>query len=97
MFEYINKIIIDCVQGTAMNNKDFSSKVYENENEYLLVLSPLKKDLQEFFSSIRIYIEKKDYSVHKMDMSEPSGDNTVITFVNKQFNVTIPDEIFAIK
>ena len=97
LFEHINKIIIDCVQGTAMNNKDFSMIVSENEKQYLLTLRPLKKDLQEFFSTISIYIEKNDYSVHKMDMIEPSGDNTVITFVNKQFNVDIPDEVFAIK
>lgn len=97
LFEQINKIIIDCVQGTAMDNKDFNVNVFESDNQYFLMLSPNKKDLKEFFSTINIYIEKKDYSVHKMDMNEPSGDNTVITFVNKQFNVNIPDAVFAVK
>jgi len=97
IFERINKIIIDCVQGTAMDNKDFSVKAYENENQYLLILTPLKKNFKELFANISIYIEKKDYSVYKMDMAEPAGDNTVITFVNKQFNVNIPDAVFSVK
>jgi outer membrane lipoprotein-sorting protein len=97
LFEHINNIIIDCVQGTAMDNKGFSVKLSENENYYLLTLVPLKKEMKEFFSTIYIYVDKKDYSVHKMDMREASGDNTVITFINKQINVTLSDEIFAIK
>ena len=97
LFEHVNKIIIDCVQGTAMDNKDFNVKAFENENQYVLTLSAAKKELKDFFSGISIYIEKKDYSVNKMDMAEPSGDNTVITFTNKQYNTNIPDEAFAVK
>ena len=97
IFAQINKIIIDCVQGTALDNKDFVPTVFENEIEFLLVLTPQKKELKEFFSTINIYIEKKDCSVHKMDMQEPSGDNTVMTFTNKQFNGIIPDEEFLVK
>ncbi len=97
LFEHINKIIMDCVQGTAIDNKSFSTKITENESYYLLTLIPQKKEMKDFFSTIYIYIDKKDYSVHKLDMQEASGDNTVITFVNKQINVTLSDEIFAIK
>lgn len=97
MFERINKIILDCIQGTAMDNKDFTAKVYESDSQYLLILTPQKKAFKELFANISIYIEKKDYSVFKMDMEEPSGDNTVITFTNKQFNVNIPDAVFSVK
>jgi outer membrane lipoprotein-sorting protein len=97
MFERINKIIIDCVQGTAMDNKDFSTKCLQSKTEYLLVLTPLKKNLKEMFSTISIYIEKNDYSINKMDMLDQSGDNTVISFLKKEFNVTIPDEVFFVK
>jgi len=96
LFENINKIIIDCVQGTAMDNKDFKAKAFESEKQYLLTLTPSRKNMQEFFLKINVFIEKKDYSVHKMDMIEPSGDNTLITFMNKQFNTNIPDAEFFI-
>ena len=97
LFELINQIIIDCVQGTALNNKNFSAKILESDKFYLLSLTPLKKELKEYFAAINIYIDKKDYAVHKMDMLEPSGDNTVITFENKQYNVQIPDAVFTVK
>lgn len=95
-FAIINNIVVDCVQGTALDNKDFSSEIFENDKFYLLILTPEKKDLKEFFANISIYLEKKDCSVYKMDMLESTGDNTVITFLNKEFNVTIPDAEFIV-
>ena len=97
LFATINKIIMDCVQGTALENKDFTPKILGNETQYLLVLTPQKKELKEFFSTISIYLEKKDFSIHHLDMAEPSGDNTMITFINKKFNENISDAVFFIK
>ncbi|HET6244627.1 MAG: outer membrane lipoprotein carrier protein LolA [Bacteroidetes bacterium] len=96
LFAVINNIVVDCVQGTALMNKDFSSKIFENDKYFLLVLTPQKKELKEFFTTISIYLDKNDISVYKMDMLEPTGDNTVITFLNKEFNVNIPDAEFII-
>ena len=61
------------------------------------VRKDLEKDMKEFFADINIYIEKKDLSVNKMEMNEPSGDNTIITFLNKQFNINISDAVFTVK
>jgi len=97
MFESINKIMIDCVQGTALENKNFSSVVYENDKQYLLQLTPKIKAFKEFFNKINIYIDKKDYTVSKFDMIDASGDNTLITFLNKQINTNVTDANFNIK
>jgi outer membrane lipoprotein-sorting protein len=97
LFATLNRIIIDCAQGTAVDNKDFSPEFFENERQYLLVLKPQKKELKEFFSGINIFLEKQDFSINHLDMQEASGDNTVITFTNKQFNVNIPDAVFSAK
>ena len=40
---------------------------------------------------------KKDYTVNKIDMREPGGDNTIINFTNREINTNIPENIFAIK
>ena len=80
-----------------MENKNFSSVVYENDKQYLLELTPKIKAFKDFFKRINIFIEKKDYSVNKFDMIEPSGDNTVITFLNKQFNTNVTDADFMVK
>jgi outer membrane lipoprotein-sorting protein len=96
-FQQINKIIVDCVQGTVFNSPDFATSVYENKGNYLVELSPTAKGLREFFKSIDVIIDKKDYSVSSIDMNESSGDNTIIHFTNRALNTPIPDALFAIK
>jgi len=97
LFQQINKITVDCVQGTALNNPDFATKVFENRANYLVELSPVSKNLKDYFSTINIIIDKKDYSVASIEMNESSGDNTTIRFINKEMNTILPDALFYIK
>jgi outer membrane lipoprotein-sorting protein len=97
LLEYVNKIMIDCIQGTAIDSKEFVVKVFENDKQYLLEMLPSKKEMKEFFSDIRLYIEKSDYSVQRMEMIEPGGDNTMFTFLNKKFNEKIEETIFTVQ
>jgi len=97
LFQQINKITVDCVQGTALNNPDFATKVFENKGNYLVELTPVSKNLKDYFSTIIIIIDKKDYSVASIEMNESSGDNTTIKFINKEMNTILPDALFYIK
>lgn len=97
LFQQINKIMIDCMQGTALNNPDFKTRVFENKNNSLVELTPLTKGMKELFKSINVIVDKKDFSVVSIEMQELSGDNTVIRFTNKELNASIPDSLFAIK
>jgi outer membrane lipoprotein-sorting protein len=97
LFQQINKITVDCVQGTALNNPDFATKVFENKGNYLVELTPVSKNLKDYFSTINIIIDKKDYSVASIEMNESSGDNTTIKFINKEMNTILPDALFYIK
>jgi outer membrane lipoprotein-sorting protein len=95
LFQQINRIMVDCVQGTILDSKDFTMRVFENDKEYLLEMRPVSKSLRDFFQAILLVVEKKDYSVHAIEMNEPSGDNTIITFTNKKLNDQLPDSVFA--
>jgi outer membrane lipoprotein-sorting protein len=97
LFQKINKIIIDCVQGTVFSNPDFITKAYENKSTYLIELAPAGKALKEFFKTINVIIEKNGYEVTTIEMDENSGDNTIIRFTDREINTLIPDAIFAIK
>jgi outer membrane lipoprotein-sorting protein len=97
LFQQINKITVDCIQGTALDNKDFSVNVFESPQSYLIEMSPLSKSMKDFFKNINITVAKKDYAVNKINMIEPGGDNTVISFTNREINAAIPETIFAIK
>ncbi|QTE44121.1 MULTISPECIES: LolA family protein [Mucilaginibacter] len=97
VFKQINKIVVDCIQGTALSSGDFKSAIYENKGTYLVLLSPVNKQLSDFFKTIEITVDKKDYSVNTIEMLEGSGDSTTLHFTNKEINANIPDALFAIK
>lgn len=96
IFQQVNNIIVDCVHGSALSNPNFQVKIYENKNQLRLDMKPTAKGMKEFFDNIVIFIDKTDYSVLKMQMNELSGDNTIITFTNKEINGNIADNLFAL-
>ena len=97
MFQQINKLMIDCMQGTMLANTDFKTRVFENKNSALVELTPVIKGMKELFKSINVVVDKKDFSVTSIEMQELSGDNTIMRFTNKELNASIPDTLFDIK
>lgn len=96
LFQQINKIMIDCMQGSTLSNPDFKTRVFENKNSALVELTPVTKGLKELFKTINVVVDKKDFSVSSILMQEISGDNTLIRFNNKELNSSIPDALFTI-
>lgn len=97
LFQQINRIMIDCMQGTMLSNSDFKTRVFENRNAALVELVPVTRGLKELFKSINVIVDKKDFSVTSIEMQEISGDNTIMRFTNKELNASIPDTLFDIK
>lgn len=97
LFQQINKITVDCIQGNVLNNPEYKVNVLENNQSFLIELSPTAKALKEFFKSINISISKKDYSVTRLELFEQSGDKTVISYINKELNTNLTDALFTIK
>lgn len=96
IFKQVNDLIINSVQGTILNSPDFKVKIYESSGQYLLEMVPVAKGLKEFFSGINILIDKKDYSVSRLEMVELSGDKTTISFSNKELNGKVDDTFFSV-
>jgi outer membrane lipoprotein-sorting protein len=97
LFQKINKLTVDCVQGTVFTNPDFTVKAFENKTQYLVEMTPVTKDMLEFFSKILVTIDRRDYSVASINMMEKGGDYTLISFTNKELNQSLPDAIFQPK
>ena len=97
LFQQINRMMVDCVQGTALSNPDFTVAAFENAGAWLVELTPVVKGMKDYFKNINIVLSKKDYSVNRLEMYEQSGDNTIISFTNKELNASIADTLFAIK
>lgn len=97
MFQQINRIMIDCMQGSMLDNIDFKTRVFENKADILVELTPVSKTMKEMFKSINVVVDKKNYSVLSIQMLELSGDNTMMRFTNKEMNANIPETLFDIK
>ena len=97
LFQQINKIMLDCLQGTSFTNTDFTTRVFENKKTSLIELIPINVGFRKLFKSINIVVDKKDFSVISIDMKELSGDNTFMHFTNKEINIDISNTLFYIK
>ena len=87
--------MMDCVQGNILDSKDFTTRVFENGTTFLLEMTPVSKTLGEFFQTIVLTVDKKDYSAKSIAMNEPMGDITLILFEHKKLNEPIPDTVFT--
>jgi outer membrane lipoprotein-sorting protein len=96
VFQQVNRILMDCVDGNMLNNADFQSRIFESGGSYLIELKPRVKNLKELYKNINIVIDKKDYSAGSIGIYEISGDQTMIRFQNKSINAPIPDSVFII-
>ncbi|MBY0425101.1 MAG: outer membrane lipoprotein carrier protein LolA, partial [Cytophagales bacterium] len=96
LFRQINTMILASIQGMG-NTKDFQSTYFESDKQYLLIMKPLTKSVSEMIKSLEIYLDKKDCSVVKFDMVEPSGDYTSIQLTTKEINVPVTDDNFVLK
>ena len=96
LFQQVNRIMIDCVQGTILDSKDFTARVFENDGSYLLELTPTSKALREFFQIINLTVQKADYVASSIEMNEPGGDKTTIYFVDRKLNNPIADAVFTL-
>jgi outer membrane lipoprotein-sorting protein len=95
LLQQVNRIMIDCMQGTILESKDFTTTAYENDATYLLELNTQSKNLKPFISSIVLIVDKKDHSPNSIELNEPSGDKTVILLKNKIINGQMTDEVFS--
>ncbi len=97
LFKSINEMMINTVQGNLLNNKDYKAAFYENDKSYLVELTPLNKGAKDFLKNIYLFIDKTDYAVIKVKLSEPGDDYTTIDFTDRKSNQVIADEKFTVK
>ena len=95
LFQQINRIIIECVNGSILESNDYTSRVFENDKMYWLELVPVSKTLRSFFQSIQVVVDKKDWLAVSITLNEPGGDNTVMRFSAKVLNEKLDDELFV--
>lgn len=93
----VNRIMIDCMSGTVLQNPDFKVASYENGQSYLLSLEPVTDAMKKMFKQIDVYMDKKNFDVSRLTMTENGGDYTDMDFSNTQHNIALNESLFKVK
>jgi outer-membrane lipoprotein carrier protein len=95
----LGSLIINMINGNSIvDNKLFTTEIFEiANNQILVVLTPQQRRLKDFYSTIKIKVDRNTLIATEISMDEKSGDNTVVSFTNIQLNKDIPTAKFKIK
>jgi outer membrane lipoprotein-sorting protein len=97
VFLEINRLILGSIQGTVLSDEqNFSASFFENSSSWIAKLKTKAPKMKESLAEIVIWFDRQDYSVTRLEMLEPGGDCTRISFTARKFNQPIPDEKFMV-
>lgn len=95
MFKELANIIVSIVDGSGLNdNKNFTSQVFANTNDYMVKLIPTNKRLSSMYSDITLLFNKQTKYAKSITMHEKNGDTMTITFLNHKINQPIDTKLF---
>lgn len=96
VFKEVNDLIVKSARGDLIADENFKVEAFENASTYLLRLTPLDVNIKQVLNKTELYFDKDNLSVYKVVMTESDNDYTIISFINRKFNVPVQDDIFII-
>lgn len=97
MMSQVTALMSACITGDFDSlTPEYALTFKENAAQYWIEVLP-RENTQSPMKSIEIFISRKDFSVQRLKMTEPSNDYTEYVFTDIRKNTTIPDAKFSIK
>lgn len=97
MMNEMQDIITACMVGDLNRmNDNYNLKYQEDNNQYIISITPRSKQVKDYVSAIEIRLSKADMSVDQLRMYENEADYTDYKFSNKRFNQLKDESRFAI-
>jgi outer membrane lipoprotein carrier protein len=81
--------------SSAEWQKNYAATVYQTPDWYLFELVPKDKTMREFIRTIRLWMQRGDFIMRKLELTTTNGDKTVSEFSNVTVGAPIPDETFT--
>jgi outer membrane lipoprotein-sorting protein len=95
--EQMSTLISACMTGNLERlSSDYELTFKENEGQYWIAVVP-QGSAKAYMKCIDIFLDKKDFFVHQLKITESSDDYTEYVFTGQKKNVVFPDAKFAIK
>ena len=95
MLKQLSAMLTACMNGDITSiAKGFTPTVTKSDKEWRVVLKPERGKGAAKIAEVELIFDRKDMSINRLKMVEKSGDYTMYTFRNKQFNMTIDGQLF---
>ena len=95
MLKNLSSVLSACMVGDLEQmTKGFTFGLESTDSEWVVSLVPQRGKAASKISRIEIRFDRRDMSLNVLRMEERSGDYTMYRFEQKQFNVTIDNELF---
>lgn len=89
MFKQLSAMLTACMSGDVESiAKGFTPTITMGDKEWRVVLKPERGKGAAKIAEVELIFNRKDMSLDSLKMVEKSGDYTMYTFRNKQFNMT---------
>lgn len=97
MLKQLSTMLTACMKGDMANiAKGFTPTLTKSDKEWSVILRHERGKGAAKIAEVELIFNRKDMSINRLKMVEKSGDYTMYTFTNKQFNVTIDGQLFKI-
>ena len=97
VMEQMSALISACMTGNLERlSSDYELTFKENDALFWIAVVP-QGSAKAYMKCIDIFLDKKDFSVRQLKITESSGDYTEYTFTAQKKNVVFPDAKFAVK
>ena len=97
VFKEIANIMMSSVVGNCLTDTgSFKVSIAAGKTEWVATLLPQRKEMKQMFQNIKLYFNKQNSMVTKVELTEKNGDRTVIVLKNVKANVSIPANTFSV-
>lgn len=97
MFRQISNIILGSVTGKNLRGAaDFNIEIWKDNATYIAKLLPKKKELKSLYNYINVRFNSSLDRVESVEMSEKTGDMTIVNMINTETNHAISESVFTV-
>ena len=95
LLQSVARVMMNSLTGKSLvADSDFACVMYTQGDEWVAQLTPKRKEIKKMFKEIRLHFSSGRQMVTLVEMTELSGDSTVITLNNVKTNGHVDAKMF---
>lgn len=97
IFQEIARNIMNSLTGRCLTaTNDFRTQIRTENGTWIAELTPIRREMQPFFTQLRLHFDPKRQLVIRVEMIEKNKDRTIIDLKNIQTDVPLDETLFTL-